>query len=109
MLFVGVLLFMGYGLVRQCSLRAIVSRAADNVRSARTAVVAFMFVGVLTSLWRASGIIAFTVAHSIAVIHAVTMIPLSFLLRSVISVLVGLSFASVATMGTICISLGLST
>ena len=67
-----------------------------------------MLIGVLTSLWRASGTIAFIVAHSTAVIHAATVIPLSFLLCSAMSVLVGSSFASAATMGTICMSLGLS-
>lgn len=107
-LFVGVLLFMGYGLVRRCSLRAMASRAAGSVRSAGTVVVAFVLIGVLTSLWRASGTIAFIVAHSTAVIHAATVIPLSFLLCSAMSVLVGSSFASAATMGTICMSLGLS-
>lgn len=107
-LFVGVLLFMGYGLVRRCSLRAMASRAAGSVRSAGTVVVAFVLIGVLTSLWRASGAIAFIVAHSTAVIHAATVIPLSFLLCSAMSVLVGSSFASAATMGTICMSLGLS-
>ena len=81
-LFVGVLLFMGYGLVRRCSLRAMASRAAGSVRSAGTVVVAFVLIGVLTSLWRASGTIAFIVAHSTAVIHAATVIPLSFLLCS---------------------------
>lgn len=70
--------------------------------------VAFVLIGVLTSLWRASGTIAFIVAHSTAVIHAATVIPLSFLLCSAMSVLVGSSFASAATMGTICMSLGLS-
>ena len=107
-LFVGVLLFMGYGLVRRCSLRAMASRAAGSVRSAGTVVVAFVLIGVLTSLWRASGTIAFIVAHSTAVIHAATVIPLSFLLCSAMSVLVGSSFASAATMGTICMSLGLA-
>ena len=84
------------------------SRAAGSVRSAGTVVVAFVLIGVLTSLWRASGTIAFIVAHSTAVIHAATVIPLSFLLCSAMSVLVGSSFASAATMGTICMSLGLS-
>ena len=45
-LFVGVLLFMGYGLVRRCSLRAMASRAAGSVRSAGTVVVAFVLIGV---------------------------------------------------------------
>ena len=49
-LFVGVLLFMGYGLVRRCSLRAMANRAAGSVRSAGTVVVAFVLIGVLTSL-----------------------------------------------------------
>lgn len=44
-LFVGVLLFMGYGLVRRCSLRAMASRAAGSVRSAGTVVVAFVLIG----------------------------------------------------------------
>ena len=65
-LFVGVLLFMGYGLVRRCSLRAMASRAAGSVRSAGTVVVAFVLIGVLTSLWRASGTIAFTIGGMIA-------------------------------------------
>lgn len=93
-LFVGALLFMGYGLVRRCSLRAMASRAAGSVRSAGDPWWwPFVLIGVLTSLWRASGTIAFIVAHSTAVIHAATVIPLSFLLCSAMSVLVGSSFA----------------
>lgn len=107
-LLVGVLLFMGYGLIRRCSLRVMTVRAAGSIRSAGTVVVTFILIGVLTSLWRASGTIAFIVAHSATVIHAATVIPLSFLLCSAMSVLVGSSFASAATMGTICMSLGLS-
>lgn len=107
-LLVGVLLFMGYGLVRRCSLRAMAVRAVGSIRSAGPVVVTFVLIGVLTSLWRASGTIAFIVAHSTTVIHAATVIPLSFLLCSAMSVLVGSSFASAATMGTICMSLGLS-
>lgn len=107
-LLVGVLLFMGYGLIRHRSLKAMAGRAAGSVRSAGTVVITFVLIGVLTSLWRASGTIAFIVAHSATVIHAATVIPLSFLLCSAMSVLVGSSFASAATMGTICMSMGLS-
>ena len=107
-LLAGVVLFVGYGLVRRCSLRAMTSRAAGSVRSAGTVVVTFVLIGILTSLWRASGTIAFIVAHAATAIHAATVIPLSFLLCSAMSLLVGSSFASAATMGTICMSLGLA-
>ena len=106
-LFVGVLLFTGYGWfagARCARWRAV--RPERTVRGDRGG--GFVLIGVLTSLWRASGTIAFIVAHSTAVIHAATVIPLSFLLCSAMSVLVGSSFASAATMGTICMSLGLS-
>ncbi|MCH9276351.1 sodium:proton antiporter [Bifidobacterium amazonense] len=107
-LLVGVLLFVGYGLVHRCPLTVMVGRAVGSVRSASTVMVTFVLIGVLTSLWRASGTIAYIVAHAAAVIHAATVLPLSFLLCSAMSMLVGSSFASAATMGTICMSLGLT-
>ena len=84
-LFVGVLLFMGYGLVRRCSLRAMASRAAGSVRSAGTVVVAFVLIGVLTSLWRASGTIAFFVHTGLEWMHPSAFYLAAFLLASALS------------------------
>ncbi|TPF95151.1 Na+/H+ antiporter NhaC family protein [Bifidobacterium sp. UTBIF-78] len=107
-LLVGVLLFTGYGLVRRVPLHSMAMHAAGSMRSASTVLVTFMLIGLLTSLWRASGTIAYIVTHATSIIHPITVIPLSFLLCAGMSVLTGSSFASVATMGTICMSLGLS-
>lgn len=107
-LLVGAALFTGYGLVRRYPLKAMMVRAAGSIRAAGTVLVTFVLIGVLTSLWRASGTIASIVAHAAMVIHAATVIPLSFLLCAAMSTLVGSSFASAATMGTICMSLGLT-
>lgn len=107
-LLIGVLLFTGYGLARKVSLRDIAVHAAGSMRAASTVLITFVLIGLLTSLWRASGTIAYIVAHAVAIIHPVTVIPLSFLLCSGMSVLTGSSFASAATMGTICMSLGLT-
>ncbi|WP_241519713.1 Na+/H+ antiporter NhaC family protein [Bifidobacterium callitrichidarum] len=107
-LLIGVLLFTGYGLARKVPLRGIAVHAAGSMRAASTVLITFVLIGLLTSLWRASGTIAYIVAHAVAIIHPVTVIPLSFLLCSGMSVLTGSSFASAATMGTICMSLGLT-
>ncbi|NMM98727.1 sodium:proton antiporter [Bifidobacterium sp. DSM 109959] len=107
-LLIGVLLFSGYGLIRKVSLRSIAVHAASSIRATSTVLVTFVLIGLLTSLWRASGTIAYIVTHAIAVIHPVTVLPLSFLLCSAMSVLTGSSFASAATMGTVCMSFGLT-
>lgn len=107
-LLLGLVLFMGYGLIRGASLHRMLMRAGASVRAAGTIVVTFVLIGVLTSLWRASGTIAFIVTHTVSVIHASTVVPLAFLLCAGMSTLIGSSFASAATMGTICMALGLS-
>ena len=100
-LFVGVLLFMGYGLVRRCSLRAMASRAAGSVRSAGTVVVAFVLIGVLTSLWRASGTIAFFVHTGLEWMHPSAFYLAAFLLASALSMAFGSSFGVAGTAGVI--------
>ncbi|MBT1172320.1 sodium:proton antiporter [Bifidobacterium sp. MA2] len=104
----GLLLFVGYGLMRGTPLPAMLRHAGMTVRAAGTILVTFALIGILTSLWRASGTIAFIVVHSTTAIHAATVLPLTFLLCSGMSILTGSSFASMATMGTICMSLGLA-
>ncbi|NEG54276.1 Na+/H+ antiporter NhaC family protein [Bifidobacterium platyrrhinorum] len=107
-LLAGMALFVGYGLVHGRTLTAMARRAVGSVRAAGMILVTFALIGMMTSLWRASGTIAFIVAHASTLIHGVTVVPLTFLLCSAMSVLVGSSFASAATMGVICMSLGLS-
>ncbi|QTB92051.1 sodium:proton antiporter [Bifidobacterium saguini] len=107
-LLIGVVVFTGYGLARKVPLSDIAKQAAGSMRAASTVLITFVLIGLLTSLWRASGTIAYIVAHAASVIHPITVIPLSFLLCAGMSVLTGSSFASAATMGTICMSLGLT-
>ena len=104
----GLVLFLGYGLARGHRLAAMVRRAVASMRAAGMVIGTFVLIALLTSLWRGSGTIAFIVVHAATVIHPATVLPLSFLLCSGMSVLVGSSFATVATMSTICMSLGLS-
>lgn len=102
----GLVLFFGYGLIRRRSLKRMVVRALRSVRDAGVILVTFALIGIMTSLWRAGGTIAFIVVHAVPWIHGAAVAPLSFLLCAGMSVLVGSSFASAATMGTVCMALG---
>ncbi|RSX53085.1 sodium:proton antiporter [Bifidobacterium goeldii] len=104
----GLIVFLGYGLMRAVSLPIMLRRAVQSVAAAGTILMTFVLIGVLTSLWRASGTIAFIVAHSATAVHSATVLPLTFVLCAGMSILTGSSFASMATMGTICMSLGLA-
>lgn len=105
-LLAGLVLFLGYGLIRRTPLRRMVRSAAASMRSAGTILVTFVLIGMLTALWRAGGTIAFVIVHVVPSIHGAAILPLSFLLCAGMSALIGSSFASVATMGTICMSIG---
>lgn len=104
----GLILFIGYGLMRRHPLKSMLRQAVASVRAAGMVIGTFVLISLLTSLWRGSGTIAFIVAYAAKVIHPSTVVPLGFLLCAGMSVLVGSSFATAATMGTICMSLGLS-
>lgn len=105
-LLAGLVLFLGYGLIRRTPMRRMVRSAAASMRSAGTILVTFVLIGMLTALWRAGGTIAFVIVHVVPSIHGAAILPLSFLLCAGMSALIGSSFASVATMGTICMSIG---
>lgn len=65
-------------------------------------------VGVLTGLWRASGVIPAIVAYTVPFITPQLFLLMTFLLSCLVSVLTGTSFGTAATMGAICISIASS-
>ena len=60
----------------------------------------------ITALWRASGTIAYIVYMGSKLISPSILILLTFLLCSILSVLIGTSLGTAATMGVICASIG---
>jgi len=60
----------------------------------------------ITALWRASGTIAFIVYMGSKLISPSILIFLTFLFCAVLSVLIGTSLGTAATMGVICASIG---
>ena len=66
----------------------------------------FILIGMITALWRASGTIAFIVYIGSKLISPSILIFLTFLFCAVLSVLIGTSLGTAATMGVICFSIG---
>ncbi|KAB8291481.1 Na+/H+ antiporter NhaC family protein [Bifidobacterium avesanii] len=102
----GLALFFGYGLLTGHAAKPMAVRALRSVKDAGIILVTFALIGVLTSLWRIGGTVAFVIVHAVPAAHAATVVPLSFLLCAGMSALIGSSFASAATMGTMCMALG---
>lgn len=101
----GLILFFFYGLKKGHSLREMLRFSSDGLRTTRNILITLALVGVLTALWRLSGTIPFIVYHAAQFCHPSVILLASFLLCCLISVLMGTSFGSAATIGVICMTI----
>ena len=60
----------------------------------------------LTALWRAAGTIPVIICYAAKLIHPSIFVLLTFLLNALLSLLMGTSFGTAATMGVICMTMG---
>ncbi|MCQ2109243.1 MAG: hypothetical protein MJZ05_10840 [Fibrobacter sp.] len=101
----GLILFAGYG-VRCAGLRETAKMCWNGVKTARGVLLLFVLLGLLTSLWRASGTIPTIVSYAVELIHPTSFILLTFLLNSAMSLLTGTALGTAGTMGVICATVG---
>lgn len=101
----GLLLFGGYGVCR-CGLRKTAGMCWGGVKTTRGILLLFVLLGLLTSLWRASGTISTIVSYAVELIHPTSFILLTFLLNSAMSLLTGTALGTAGTMGVICATVG---
>lgn len=107
-LFLGFLLFAGYGLAQGHSLKEVLTMAWQGVLGVKTIFLVFLLIGMLTGVWRSSGTIAYLVTQAARFIRPSLFILLAFWLNCAISFLLGSSFGTAATMGIITMKIGLS-
>ena len=105
-LLLGFLLFTGYGLFKKHPLSLLLKMAWDGVKSAGNILLTFIVIGMLTAIWRLSGTIPAIIYYSIALIRPSIFLPLVFVLNAIVSILIGTSFGTAATMGVICMAMG---
>ena len=102
----GYMLFFSYGLYRHFSARDLVSLSLDGIKTVKTILIAFIFIGMLTASWRACGTIPIIIYSSSIVMIPEIFLLITFLLNSLVSFLTGTSFGTMATIGVICMTIG---
>ena len=107
-LILGWLLFFDYGLLRGHDMRSLARMSVRGLSNVGSVLLLFALIGALTASWRAAGTIPAITCWSVSVLTPATLVPASFLLCCVMSLLTGSSFATSATMGVVCMTIGTS-
>ena len=101
----GLFLFLFYGRHQGLPWRELLRLALSGVMTIRKILFIFLLIGALTALWRAGGAIPYIVCFAAKLIHPAAFYLLAFLLNCGVSVLMGTSFGTAATMGVVCMAM----
>lgn len=101
-LLAGFMLFFCYGLLKGHSLREMAKMSVLGIKTIKTLLITFLLIGIITTVWRSGGTIAYIVYYAMEVCDPRFMVLISFLLCGSISFLTGTAFGTAATMGVIC-------
>ena len=102
----GLALFLLYGRKKGFSWQELLGMTARGVLTVKNILITFLLIGILTALWRAAGTIPVIVCYAAGWIRPSVFLLMTFLLNCEISVLIGTSFGTAATMGVICATMG---
>ena len=102
----GLALFLLYGRKKGFSWQELLGMAARGVLTVKNILITFLLIGILTAFWRAAGTIPVIVCYAAGWIRPSVFLLMTFLLNCGISVLIGTSFGTAATMGVICATMG---
>jgi Na+:H+ antiporter, NhaC family len=102
----GYIVFFCYGCYRHLSVKELLTLSWQGIKTIRMVLIVFCLIGLITVTWRASGTIPFLVYEAGQFISPNAFLLLTFLLNCMLSVLIGTSFGTAATMGVICMSIG---
>ena len=105
-LVIGYIIFIIYGLIKGHNLIVLIKKSFEGILTVKNILLVFILIGMITALWRTSGTIAYIVYMGSKLISPSILILLTFLLCSMLSVLIGTSLGTAATMGVICASIG---
>lgn len=105
-LFFGLALFFAYGLTKKHSFMQMLKMSYSGMKTVMSVTLVFIMIGGLTAIWRAAGTIPYIIYYSSQVILPQTFILATFILCCCISMLMGTSFGTAATMGVICMMMG---
>ena len=105
-LIIGYIIFISYGLIKGYNLKVLVKKSFEGMLTVKNILLVFILIGMITALWRAFGTIAFIVYMGSKLISPSILILITFLLCAMLSLLIGTSLGTAATIGVICFSIG---
>ncbi len=104
----GFVLFFSFGLIKKFSPQDLLQMTFEGMKPIKSILLLFVTIGALTASWRASGTIPAITYYSSFIIKPESLVVISFLLCSAMSFITGSSFASAATIGVICTTMGIA-
>ena len=104
----GLFIFSLYGKKQGFSWRTIGEMIVTGIKTSASVVLVFPLIGMLTAFWRACGTLPLIICCAVDMIRPEILLLMTFLLNCAVSVLTGTAFGTAATMGTICVSVGVS-
>ncbi len=104
----GLALFLFYGRKKGFSWQALGKMTWEGVSTVKNILLTFLLIGVMTALWRAAGTVPVIVCSAAVLIRPSIFLLMTFLLNCGLSVLMGTSLGTSATMGVICAAMGMA-
>lgn len=104
----GLVVFCAYAVWKVRAVAPVGKMMLNGVKTAKGVLVIFVFIGMLTGLWRASGTISALVSLAAGFFTPTTLVLMAFVSCSAVSFLIGTSFGTAATMGVVCATIGQS-
>ena len=100
-LLIGLIIFITVAYKRGYKPKEIIGMILKGIRKSMLIISIMMLIGAIMSVWRASGTVAYVVYYGIRFVDPNLFILYAFLLSCVVSFLLGTSFGTVGTIGTI--------
>lgn len=105
---IGMLLFFVYAISHGKSAKYTLKLMLEGIMKSKNVIIVFMLIGVLTASWRMCGTIGYIIYELVPHINPTYFILYTFLLCSMMSMLIGTSLGSAASMGVICMTIAKS-
>ena len=105
-LFFGFVMFSCYGIYKGKTAKELFHLSAEGLTTIGPILLLFILIGMLTASWRAAGTIPAITCYSSRLVQPSTLILLTFILSSAMGLITGSAFATSATIGVICMTIG---
>ncbi|MBR0062522.1 MAG: hypothetical protein IJP68_13710, partial [Selenomonadaceae bacterium] len=98
----GLIIFSLYAREQGHASRKILGMWSEGIQTIKPILITLMLIGIITAYWRAAGVIPAIIFYTSDFFTPEIILPMTFWLCGLISILTGTAFGTAATMGTIC-------